>query len=161
MDPILLWCITIVLFAIGTIGTIVPGLPGLGFVFAGVLLYSWATDWAQISTTTVVVVGFIALLASLADWFGSGLATQIGGGKRKAFVGTLLGGVLGLLVASLPGMLIGAFVGAMAGAILEGKKPQQAGKIAVLSIMGILGAKVLQLGIALGIIITFIIALFV
>ena len=159
MSALLLWSIVTAFFIIGTFGTIIPGLPGLGLVFAGVLFYGWATNWVPVSTTTIVVMGLFTLVASLADWYGSGFAAKLGGGKRKAFWGTLIGGLAGLLLGSAPGFLLGAFIGALVGALAEGKGPEQAGKIAVLSLVGILGARLMQLVFAIAIIIAFFIAI--
>lgn len=158
MSPFLLWFITLVLFGAGLAGILIPALPGVGLVFAGVLIYGWATHWDQISGTTVAAMGLATLIISLADWYGSGLATRFGGGKRKAFWGTLIGGLIGLMVASFPGFFLGALVGALLGALAEGKSPEQAGKIAAFSLLGMIGGKILQLVFALSMIIAFFLA---
>lgn len=158
MNSPAIWVITILLFILGLFGIVVPGLPGLGLLFAGVLFYAWATGFATITGSTVLVIGIVALVAGLAEWYGSGIATRIGGGKRKAFWGALVGSVVGLLVGSAPGLLVGAFLGAVAGALAEGKDISSAGKIGLLSIVGIIGAKLVQLVFAIAIIIAFFIA---
>lgn len=158
MSPVAIWAITLLLFLLGIAGTIVPGLPGLALVFAGVLFYAWITHFAAISTTTVVVIGVVALLAALAEWYGSAVAAGLSGGRTKVLIGTTVGSVVGLLVASAPGMLLGAFIGAFVGALTEGKDIITASKVAALSIVGILGAKVLQIIVALSIVIAFLIA---
>lgn len=158
MSAVAIWIITLLLFFLGVAGTIIPGLPGLALVFAGVLFYAWITQFATISTTTVVVIGVVALLAGLAEWYGSAVVAGLSGGRTKVLMGTIAGSVIGLLVASAPGMLLGAFIGAFVGALAEGKDITTAGKVAALSIVGLLGAKALQVIVALGVVIAFLIA---
>lgn len=128
MSALLIWLITLALLAAGLAGVVIPGLPGLALVFAGVLFYAWMTNFAAISTTTVIVIGVVALLAGLAEWYGSALAAGISGGRSKVIAGTIVGSVVGLLLLSAPGMLLGAFIGAFVGALAEGKDLATAGR---------------------------------
>lgn len=62
-------------------------------------------------------------------------------------------GLVGVFVPMLPGSFLGA--------IYEGNSPDKASRAAVFSILGLLGAKILQLLLAIGIIVAFLIILFV
>lgn len=160
MSPTYIWLITILLLFLGVAGVVIPGLPGLALVFAGILFYAWMTNFVAVSTTTVAVIGIVALLAGLAEWYGSALAAGISGGRSKVIAGTIVGSIAGLVLLNAPGMLLGAFIGAFVGALAEGKDLATAGKVAAVSIVGLLGAKALQIVVALGIVVAFLIAVF-
>lgn len=157
MSSILLWLLTISLFTLGVLGIFIPFLPGVAFIFFGVLLYAWATNFSIISLGTVVVFGIVVFLAWLAEYLGSLLGAKLGGGGRYAMWGSILGGFAGLVFIGPLGLLIGVVVGVILGALYEGKTLNQAGKTAFFSILGILGGKIIQLVLTLGIIVTFII----
>lgn len=159
MSDIILWLITLALFGIGLVGVFIPGLPGIGLIFAGILVYAIATDFTTISLTLVVVFGIIGALALLSDYVGSAVGARVGGGKGKTLLGTTLGAIGGLLVANVPGLLVGAFAGALVGARMEGKTTQQAAKIALASVLGVLGATVVQFILGIIMIIGFFIAI--
>ena len=51
MDPnTLFYLLAILLVVVGIAGTILPALPGLPLVFAGMLLAAWAGDFQQVAT---------------------------------------------------------------------------------------------------------------
>lgn len=129
-------------------------------IFAGILLYAWMTNFSVISTGTVIVFGIVTLLAWLVEYLGSVLGARFGGGGRYAMWGSLLGGLAGIMLIGPIGLLLGVVIGVLLGALYEGKTLNQAGKTVLFSILGILGAKIIQLILALGVIITFIVTIF-
>lgn len=159
MSPLILWLITLALFGFGLVGVFIPALPGIGLIFAGILFYGIVTDFAAIGLSTVVIFGVIGALALLANYAGSVVGARLGGGKGKTLLGTMIGAIGGLIVANVPGLIVGAFVGALVGALLEGKTSQQAAKIALASVLGILGATVVQFMLGIIMIIGFFIAI--
>ena len=80
MNPITLWIIVSVLFVLGTVGTLIPALPGIGFVFAGILIYGIVTQFTSVSITTVVALGAFSLLAMALDYVGSTIGAKAAGG---------------------------------------------------------------------------------
>lgn len=157
----LIWIITTVLLLAGLAGTIIPGLPGIGLVFGGILLYGILTDFTTISIPAVAAFGGIALLAVAADYAGSFLGAKVGGGKKIALLGTIGGAIIGAFTGGPLGILIGAFVGGLVGALIEGQTHHQAFKIAALSVVGILGAAVFQFVLAAAMIVAFVITVLV
>jgi len=154
----LIWVITITLFLLGLLGVFVPGLPGVGLVFAGVLLYAAATGFASLSLTTVVVLGLISLAAWLLEYLGALIGTKVGGGGRWALLGTLVGAVLGIIAGGPLGLLVGLLLGSMLGSLYEGRTPEAAGRAALFTVVGMAGAKALQLILAGLVIVVFVIA---
>lgn len=155
---ILIPILTIVLFCVGVAGTVIPGLPGIGFVYAGILLYAFADGFTSIDTTTVVYLGILTVIASFAQYFGSLWATKSAGGKKKALLGTFLGALLGIAAGPI-GIFIGAFCGALVGALLEGKSADVAARVALQSVVGIIGGSIIQFFLSLALIGAFIIAI--
>lgn len=158
MSEILLWVVVVALFVVGLVGIVIPFLPGIGLVFAGVLVYGLATSFAEISVTTVVILGVITVVAWLSNYYGSAIGVKTAGGSRASMIGTVVGGLLGVWAGPI-GLLLGIFLGAYAGAVYEGKSLQVAGKVAVASLRGLLGATLMQVAVGVAIIVTFFIAI--
>ncbi|MEX1112042.1 MAG: DUF456 domain-containing protein [Candidatus Andersenbacteria bacterium] len=153
------WAGISLLFVIGLAGTIIPGVPGVGLVFAGVLVYGVVTDFTILSVPTVILFGIVAVLAWLADYAGSAVGSKLGGGNKKALAGTVIGAIVGAFAGPL-GIFIGAFLGSLTGVLLEGKNSHQAAKVAFYSVLGTLGATVIQFILALAMIIAFLVIVF-
>lgn len=158
MPTILLWVITISLFAVGLLGTVIPALPGTGFIFAGVLIYGLITSFSTISVPTVVVFGVVAGLTWLANYMGAAYGARTGGGKKLALAGTVVGAIIGVLAAGPIGLLVGAFIGALLGSLAEGQSTHEAAKVAVWSMVGVVGGAMVQFIISVSMIIAFFLA---
>lgn len=157
MSAAVVWIITAALFTLGTAGIFIPGLPGVWFVFGGVLFYALVTGFEAIGPLAVVVFGGLALLAWLSDYLGAIVGARLGGGRALSLGGMGLGALVGGVFGGPPGVVLGALAGALAGALGEGKSWPAARRAAIWSLLGMAGAKVLQLAIAVGIIIAFLI----
>lgn len=110
----LLWVLVVLLLVAGLAGTVLPALPGTAFIFAGILLAGWIDDFTRIGTTTLVVVGVIAVLSWVLDFVAGLLGAKRAGASREALIGAMLGTVLGLLM-GLVGVLFMPLVGAVVG----------------------------------------------
>lgn len=161
MDIFWIWFISIVLMAIGLVGTVVPALPGMGLVFLGILMYAASTGFEAISPVTVGMFGVIAFLGWLASFLGSVWGARMGGGKGAALGGTIVGAIAGVILLGPPGLVIGAFLGGLLGALISGKQQEQAVKIALYSVFGILGGAIMQFVLALALIGSFLLAVFI
>src|SRR3989344_4235587 len=124
--------ITILLFGIGCLGTLVPGLPGIGLVYGGILLYAFADGFTSISVSTVVYLGIVTIIAAMAQYVGSLWAAKSAGGRQKALIGTTI----------------------------EGKNPEKAFRVAMLSVLGIVGGSLIQLVLSIALISAFVLAVF-
>lgn len=155
MSSAVIWLITLFFLVLGTVGIVVPVLPGVGLVFVGILFYAMLTGFSNISVAFVVISGVIALGAWLIEYAGAAIGAKAGGGGKFTLVGTIAGSILGLMISGPIGLLAGAMLGAVAGAVYEGKTPEKANRAALLAIVGILGAKVVQAVLTLGLIVIF------
>ncbi len=157
---IILVTIVAILLIVGLFGTLVPGLPGIAFVLGGILLYAWQTGFSEVSIGTVLILTILAGLAVAADYFGSALGAKYAGGKMWSIWGAVIGTIIGVSAGPV-GMFAGAFIGALIGAMVEGHSEERALKVAVYSMIGIIGSAIVQFLLAFVMIIAFLVAVFV
>ena len=53
----LLWILATLLIVAGLVGTVLPALPGVTLVFAGLFVAAWADDFTRVGWVTLVVLG--------------------------------------------------------------------------------------------------------
>ena len=148
MDLHLLWYLVAgVLILAGLAGTILPALPGLPLVFAGMLLAAWADHFQLISGWTIGLLAVLTLVSVGVDIAATALgAKRVGAGK-----GAMLGAALGTLVGAffaLPGLLLGPFIGAMVAELVRGRELAHASRIGFGTWVGLALGTVLKLGLA-------------
>lgn len=143
----LYYVLAVVLILIGIAGVILPALPGLPLVFAGMLLAAWAGDFEQIGWGVLVVLGLLTLLSVGVDFFATLIGAKRVGASRKALLGAVLGTFAGLFFSPL-GLFAGPFVGALLGELWHGRQIGQAAKVGLGTWLGILVGVVLKLGLA-------------
>ena len=153
MDPTTLYyLLAILLVVIGIAGTILPALPGLPLVFAGMLLAAWAGDFQQVGMPMLVVLGLLTLFSLAVDFWATALGAKRVGASRLAIIGAMLGTFGGLFFGPL-GLLLGPFAGAIGGELIHRRSLHkqdlgQAAKIGVGTWFGILFGTVLKLALA-------------
>lgn len=125
------------LILLGLAGTIVPALPGVPTVFAGMLLAAWADHFQHIGAFTLTILGVLCVFALLID-FGAGLlgAKRVGASTR-ALWGATFGALVGLFF-GLPGLLLGPFLGAAIGELTTGRELAHATRVGAGTWLGLL-----------------------
>lgn len=109
---ILLWLLAAILIALGFAGLILPAVPGIPLVYAGLVLLAWADDFTYVGWITLSILGVLALLSYGIDFLASALGAKRFGASPRSVVGAALGAVIGLFF-GLPGLLLGPFIGAV------------------------------------------------
>ena len=142
------YVIAALLVLVGLAGVVLPALPGLPVVFAGLLLAAWAGGFEQIHVATIVVLGLLTLLSFAVDFWATAHGARRVGASRKALVGAVLGTFAGLFVFPPFGLFIGPFAGALLGELLHGRELRQAAKVGFGTWLGIVLSVVLKLGLA-------------
>lgn len=119
MDLQILWyLIAAILVLVGLAGTVLPALPGLPLLLAGMVLAAWAEGFARVGITVLVILAVMTTLAMVADvWAGAAGAKRVGA-SGKALAGAVIGTFAGMFF-GLPGILLGPFVGAMTGELMH------------------------------------------
>ena len=147
MTPSLLYVLAALLVLVGLAGVILPALPGLPLVFAGMLLAAWVDHFETVGPVPLVILGVLTLVSFLVDFWATAHGAKRVGASRKALVGAVLGTFAGLFFAPV-GLFVGPFVGALIGELLHGRQLHIAAKVGFGTWMGIVIAIVLKLGLA-------------
>jgi len=121
----------------GMAGTIVPAVPGVPLVFAGMWLAAWADRYQHIGTFTLILLGALALLALAIDFVAGMLGAKKVGASSRALWGASLGALVGLFF-NLPGLIFGPFLGALAGELSVGSPFEHATRVGVGTWLGLL-----------------------
>ncbi|MCY7313327.1 MAG: DUF456 domain-containing protein [Pseudoxanthomonas sp.] len=143
----LYYALAVILILVGIGGVILPALPGLPLVFAGMLLAAWAGDFQQVGWLPLVVLGLLTLLSVAVDIFATLLGAKRVGASRKALLGAVLGTLAGLFFGPI-GLFIGPFVGALLGELWHGRELRKATTVGLGTWLGIVVGTVLKLGLA-------------
>ena len=125
------------LILVGMAGTVVPVLPGVPLVFAGMWLAAWTDGYQHIGTFTLILLGALALLALAIDFFASLLGAKRVGASTRALWGATLGAIVGLFF-GIPGLLLGPFCGALIGELSSGSAMDHATRVGVGTWLGLL-----------------------
>jgi len=147
MDPNVYLAVAAILVVLGVLGTVLPVLPGVLFVFGGLFLAAWAQDFTRVGAVGISIIGVLALLAFAADFVASLLGARRVGASPKALIGAAIGGFVGVFF-GLPGILLGPFLGAVAGELIARGGWGQATKVGVGTWLGLLFAAVAKLVLA-------------
>jgi uncharacterized protein YqgC (DUF456 family) len=149
------WLFTVVLFAVGLIGTVVPVLPGTIIVLAGAVIHRIMLGAEKsIGWKTIVVLVMLTLLSYAFDFLGSYFGAKYFGATRWGAFGAIVGALIGLFF-GLIGLFVGPVIGALAGEFIAGKRMIDAGRAGWGSLLGNLGGMIGKLVIALAMITIF------
>lgn len=141
------YMLAIALMAIGIAGTILPALPGLPLVFAGMLLAAWAGGFEQVGAGMLIVLGGLTLLSLLIDFWATAVGAKRVGASRQAVIGAVIGTFGGIFFGPV-GLFVGPFAGALGGELLHGRKLGQATRVGFGTWLGIVFGVVLKLTLA-------------
>jgi uncharacterized protein YqgC (DUF456 family) len=146
---LLWWFITIVLFAAGLIGTVLPIFPGTTIILAAAIIHrvmlgaDKSIGWRTIALLVLLTLATYAL-DFLAGYFGAKYFGATKWGMFGAAIGTVGGIFFGII-----GLFVGPVIGAIVGEFIAGKRMVAAGRAGWGSLLGNLGGMVAKLFIAL------------
>jgi len=150
LDPnvqILLWLLAAVLIALGFAGLILPAIPGIPLVFAGLVLLAWAESFAYVGWVTLTLLGLLALLSYGVDFLAAAFGAKKFGASPRAMAGAALGALVGLFF-GLPGIMLGPFVGAVIGEFSVRASVGTSMKAGVGATLGLLFGALLKIALA-------------
>jgi uncharacterized protein YqgC (DUF456 family) len=140
----LVYCLSALVIVIGVIGTVLPVLPGVPLVFAGMLLAAWVDGFQVISVATIMVLAVLTAIALTVDIVASLLGAKRVGASRMAILGAALGTIVGLFF-GIPGVLLGPFAGALGGELLFSRNLAHASRVGVGTWAGMIVGAVFKL----------------
>src|SRR5690606_13874924 len=110
----LYYLIALLLVLVGIAGAVLPAIPGLPLVFAGMLLAAWAGGFEQIGIWTLLVLAALTLESIGGDRLAAAAGARCVGASRLVVVCALSGALVGLFFGR-PGGFAGPCVGAVCG----------------------------------------------
>lgn len=155
-----LWIIAVLLILIGLAGVVLPALPGLPLIFAGVLLAAWINNFQLISGSTVAVLAALAVLGIIVEYVATAWSAKRAGASKQGMIGAAIGTLAGIFT-GFWGLLFMPLAGAAIGEYLAHKDILRAGKIGAATWYGLIIAAVVKLAIAFTMLGIFIAALLI
>lgn len=146
MDTVLTLA-AIVAVLLGLAGIVLPLLPGVPLIFAGLWLLAWIDGFTRVAETTVVILAGMAAIAWLVDYLAAALGAKGAGASGLAVAGAAIGAVIGFF-GGLAGIILGPIVGAVSGEWLARRNRLQAARAGLAAGIGFLIAIAAKLGIA-------------
>ena len=145
--PVLLHALAVLIILVGLAGTILPALPGVPLMLAGMLLSAWVGDFEQVGWGWLAVLAVLTGIALLADFVAGLLGAKRVGASPWALFGAAVGTVAGLFF-GLFGLLLGPFVGALLGELIAGSTLRRATEVGTGAWIGFLVGAVAKVAIA-------------
>ena len=151
------WFFTIVLLAVGLIGSVLPAIPGATIILAAAVIHrimlgpEKSLGWRALTVLVLLALATYAIDV-LSGYFG---AKYFGATKWGTF-GAIIGAIGGLFFGII-GLFVGPAIGAIAGEFIAGKRMIDAGRAGWGSLLGNIGGMIAKLVIALAMITIFLV----
>ncbi len=156
-STIALWSLAIALIIAGLAGIVLPAIPGVPLMFAGMIVAAAIDDFQRIGWLTLTVLGVLTLLAVAVDFLASVFGVKYAGASKRAIWGSLIGMVVGLFF-GLAGIIFGPFVGALVGELSVHGRMEQAGRAGLATWLGLIFGTLAKIAIAFAMLGVFVLA---
>jgi uncharacterized protein len=156
----LLWIVAIAMIVVGVIGTVLPAVPGVVFVFGGIALAAWIDDFARISAWTVGALAILTLVGIATDYAAAAFGAKRAGASGLAIAGAAIGTVAGIFT-GLVGLVFMPLAGAAIGQYIAQRDLRRAGKVGIATWLGLLVGTAVKVAIVFAMVGVFIVALLV
>lgn len=155
----ILYLLAALLIVVGVAGVVLPALPGVPLVFAGLVVAAWADGFERVGWLPLLVLGALTAISVVIDVLSTVIGAQKVGASKLALIGSAIGTVAGLFFMPI-GLFVGPFAGALVGEYLNGRKLGQATKVGLGTWLGIVIGVALKLGLAVAMLGVFALAWF-
>ncbi len=147
----LLWILAVLLVLGGLVSLVLPVLPGVLLVFAGLFTAAWADGFVRVGWITLAVLGALTALSFVLDALAQAAGAKRAGASRQAVAGAVIGSVAGIFFGII-GIFAGPFLGAAAGEFLANRDLVKAGRVGYGTLLGIVLGAALKIALALAMI---------
>ena len=144
---ILWWLLAGLIVVAGLAGTVIPALPGVPLVFAGLFIGAWIDNFETVGWGSISVLAVLAVFAWIVDFIAGAAGARYLGASSRAFWGATIGAIVGIFF-GLAGMLLGPFIGAVLGELSGGNNMRASGRAGVGAWLGMVVATAIKLGVA-------------
>lgn len=132
---IILFIVAGLLFFIGVVGCIIPGLPGTPLCWGALLCVSF-TSVCTVSWTVLVILAVVTAAVEIVNNIIPAMFARRAGGSKEASWGSIIGTFVGLLGLGV-GVFLGAFLGAFIGELIhDDRRVGHALSVALWSFLG-------------------------
>ena len=132
---ILLYIVSVILIIVGVAGTILPALPGVTLVYAGMVLAAWVGGFVYIGWVTLLILGMLTLLALIVDFVAGLLGAKRLGASKRSLWGALIGTIVGMFFFPV-GLFEGPFAGALIGELFAGGTLRKSTSVGIGALLG-------------------------
>jgi len=154
---LLWWLITIVLFAVGLIGAVVPLLPGTTIILAAAIIHRiMLGPEKSVGWQTITILAILTLATYALDFLSGYFGAKYFGATKWGMFGAMIGALVGIFFGFI-GLFVGPVIGAIAGECIAGKQLVDAGRAGWGSLLGNLAGMLGTLAIALVMIVLFLV----
>ncbi len=126
-----------ILMIAGTIGCLLPIIPGPPLSYAALIILQLSSK-QPFSSTFLIVYGVITAVVLLLDYVIPIYGTKKFEGSKYGIWGSTIGMVLGLIFLFPIGIILGPMIGAFSGELIGGRTTDKAFKSAIGSLLGFL-----------------------
>ena len=126
-----------VLVLVGLGCAILPAVPGIPIIFAGIWLLAGVDGYQHLGKGWLIGIAAVGAVAIFVDLLAGVLGARRVGASRRALWGAFVGTLLGLFL-GIPGLLLGPFVGAVLGELSAGNSPLRSTQVGVGTWIGLL-----------------------
>ena len=134
---IVLFVIAFIIMLVGLAGVILPVLPGIPVIFAGILLYAVVTGFTVITFKLILIFAALAACGLLVDYFSQYFSVKQMGGGRAGAVGAVIGLIIGIFLGWI-WIIVLPFVFAVVFELIAGRKETRALKAGTGAFLGLL-----------------------
>lgn len=143
------WILTVILFAVGLIGTVLPVVPGTTVILAAAIVHRIMLGANRsVGWSTIIILVLLTLSTYVLDFLGGYVGAKFFGATKWGMFGAVVGVIVGIFF-GIPGLFVGPVIGAIAGEFVGGKRMIDAGKAGWGSLLGNLAGMIAKLAIAL------------
>lgn len=110
------------LFLVGIIGCVIPGLPGIPLCWGGLLAGHFIHTKDPVSIPVLIAAAVCCIIVEVINNLIPSYFTKKSGGTRAGSIGSILGVLAGVLSGQILLIFIGPFIGALIGELLNDLK---------------------------------------
>ena len=144
MIDVALYVLAALLMIAGIAGAIVPALPGIPLLFAGIWLAAGVDHYRHAGVWWLVAIAAIGLVGIVVDFVAGTLGAKRVGASSRALWGAAIGTLVGMFF-GLPGLLLGPFLGAVGGELMSGTSVLRSTHVGISAWFGMLVGTLVKL----------------
>jgi uncharacterized protein YqgC (DUF456 family) len=126
-----------VLIVAGLLCAILPAVPGIPIIFAGIWLLAGVDGYEHLGKGWLIGIAVVGAVGISMDLLAGVLGAKRVGASRRALWGAFIGTLIGFFF-GLPGLLLGPFAGAVLGELSAGNSPLRSTRVGVGTWIGLI-----------------------